>query len=182
MSLLSRLTAWLEGWSVSLAGAGLSPEQLLTFSNAKSEFWLYLVEMLAKLAEHPDAEVGQTLNCGFGRVTPVQAVGATTVQALKRVAQAQSHAAEPKRSCNKRTGSCDKRAGPGIVGGIAGRGGGGCSLGYDWQQPWQTTHQVLQQGHESFWPLVLHRQGGPSHVRYKYLPADVCCSWLVDMP
>lgn len=40
------------------AGAGLSPEQLLTFSNAKSEFWLYLVEMLAKLAEHPDLQVG----------------------------------------------------------------------------------------------------------------------------
>jgi hypothetical protein len=58
LSLLSRLTAWLEGWSASLAGAGLSREQLLTFSNAKSEFWLYLVEMLAKLAEHPDLQVG----------------------------------------------------------------------------------------------------------------------------
>jgi hypothetical protein len=40
------------------AGAGLSSEQLLTFSNAKSEFWLYLIEMLAKLAEHPDLQVG----------------------------------------------------------------------------------------------------------------------------
>eukprot|EP00878_Enallax_costatus_P015929 GHUV01016699.1.p1 GENE.GHUV01016699.1~~GHUV01016699.1.p1 ORF type:complete len:757 (+),score=260.66 GHUV01016699.1:586-2856(+) len=57
LSLLGRLTAWLEGWAASLAGAGLSPEQLLTFSNAKSEFWLYLVEMLAKLAEHPDLQV-----------------------------------------------------------------------------------------------------------------------------
>eukprot|EP00775_Hariotina_reticulata_P002968 gene2968-3253_t len=57
LSLLARLTAWLEGWSTSLAGAGLSPEQLLTFSNAKSEFWLYLIEMLAKLAEHPDLQV-----------------------------------------------------------------------------------------------------------------------------
>ncbi|KAF8061912.1 hypothetical protein HT031_004172 [Scenedesmus sp. PABB004] len=57
LSLLSRLTAWLEGWAASLAGAGLSREQLLTFSNAKSEFWLYLVEMLARLAEHPDLQV-----------------------------------------------------------------------------------------------------------------------------
>lgn len=51
------MNAWLEGWSCSLAGAGLSPEQLLTFSNAKSEFWLYLVEMLSKLTEHPDLQV-----------------------------------------------------------------------------------------------------------------------------
>lgn len=58
LQLLPRLNAWLEGWSCSLAGAGLSPEQLLTFSNAKSEFWLYLVEMLSKLAEHPDVQVG----------------------------------------------------------------------------------------------------------------------------
>lgn len=57
LSLLGRLTAWLEGWAASLAGAGLSPEQLLTFSNAKSEFWLYLVEMLAKLTEHQDQQV-----------------------------------------------------------------------------------------------------------------------------
>ena len=57
LQLLPRLNAWLEGWSCSLAGAGLSPEQLLTFSNAKSEFWLYLVEMLSKLTEHPDLEV-----------------------------------------------------------------------------------------------------------------------------
>lgn len=58
LELLPRLNAWLEGWSCSLAGAGLSPEQLLTFSNAKSEFWLYLVEMLSKLTEHPDPQVG----------------------------------------------------------------------------------------------------------------------------
>lgn len=57
LQLLPRLNAWLEGWSCSLAGAGLSPEQLLTFSNAKSEFWLYLVEMLSKLTEHPDLQV-----------------------------------------------------------------------------------------------------------------------------
>jgi hypothetical protein len=57
LALLPRLNAWLEGWSASLAGAGLSPQQLLTFSNAKSEFWLYLVEMLGKLAEHPDFAV-----------------------------------------------------------------------------------------------------------------------------
>jgi hypothetical protein len=57
LELLPRLNAWLEGWSCSLAGAGLSPEQLLTFSNAKSEFWLYLVEMLSKLTEHPDLQV-----------------------------------------------------------------------------------------------------------------------------
>jgi hypothetical protein len=57
LSLLPWLTGWLEGWSASLAGAGLRPEQLLTFSNAKSEFWLYLVEMLARLAEAPDADV-----------------------------------------------------------------------------------------------------------------------------
>jgi hypothetical protein len=63
LALLGRLTAWLEGWSASLAGAGLSREQLLTFSNAKSEFWLYLVEMLAKLAEHPDLQVGVWLCC-----------------------------------------------------------------------------------------------------------------------
>jgi hypothetical protein len=70
LQLLPRLNAWLEGWSCSLAGAGLSPEQLLTFSNAKSEFWLYLVEMLSKLTEHPDLQVwvyvclsGDTVSC-----------------------------------------------------------------------------------------------------------------------
>jgi len=61
LSLLPRLNTWLEGWSASLAGAGLSPEQLLTFSNAKSEFWLYLVEMLSKLAEHPDLQVTDSI-------------------------------------------------------------------------------------------------------------------------
>lgn len=66
LQLLPRLNAWLEGWSCSLAGAGLSPEQLLTFSNAKSEFWLYLVEMLSKLTEHPDLEVRGLSHCCHG--------------------------------------------------------------------------------------------------------------------
>ncbi|WIA18254.1 hypothetical protein OEZ85_009722 [Tetradesmus obliquus] len=57
LALLGRLAGWLEGWSASLAGAGLSAQQLATFATAKSEFWLYLVEMLAKLAEHPDLQV-----------------------------------------------------------------------------------------------------------------------------
>lgn len=71
LQLLPRLNAWLEGWSCSLAGAGLSPEQLLTFSNAKSEFWLYLVEMLSKLTEHPDLQVCTCSTCvGMVGVVP----------------------------------------------------------------------------------------------------------------
>ncbi|KIY92709.1 hypothetical protein MNEG_15254 [Monoraphidium neglectum] len=57
LELLLVLAAWLEGWSASLAGAGLSPEQESTFTTAKSEFWLYLVETLSRLADHADKEV-----------------------------------------------------------------------------------------------------------------------------
>ena len=57
LSLLVHLAEWLEGWAASLAGAGLNPDQLGAFITAKSEFWLFLVEVLTKLAENPDMEV-----------------------------------------------------------------------------------------------------------------------------
>ncbi len=54
---MDTMAAWLEGWCDSLQAAGLTAEQAATFATAKSEFWLYLVEMLARLAEHPDPQV-----------------------------------------------------------------------------------------------------------------------------
>jgi hypothetical protein len=54
---LAALCGWLEAWAASLAGAGLTPDQIGAFLNAKSEFWLFQVEKLVKLAEHPDLEV-----------------------------------------------------------------------------------------------------------------------------
>lgn len=57
LDLLGILVFWLEGWSDSLKIAGLSAEQMEPLVVAKSEFWLYTMEMLCKLAEHPDLEV-----------------------------------------------------------------------------------------------------------------------------
>ncbi|GBG00664.1 hypothetical protein Rsub_13410, partial [Raphidocelis subcapitata] len=57
LSLLPALAAWLEAWGASLAAAGLSPSQAAAFAAAASEFWLYLVDTLARFSEHPDFEV-----------------------------------------------------------------------------------------------------------------------------
>eukprot|EP00877_Chromochloris_zofingiensis_P013112 jgi/Chrzof1/8054/UNPLg00099.t1 len=68
LDLLGILVFWLEGWSDSLKIAGLSAEQMEPLVVAKSEFWLYTMEMLCKLAEHPDLEVRNTATHTLQRV------------------------------------------------------------------------------------------------------------------